>query len=103
MSEIKEKQNIKNHVGFITSHIYPTLVESKNVENTGETFLAHILTHKSPPTPSFLFSTFLLSTKVGFIVFYGFLGNSIKPRHERYRMSMFCGTHNERNDLCVNG
>jgi hypothetical protein len=44
--------------------IHPTLVESKNIKNTGETFLA--LTHRSPPTPSFLFSTFLLSTKVGF-------------------------------------
>ncbi len=39
--------------------IHPTLVESKNVENTGETFLT--LTYRSPPTPSFL-----LSTKVGF-------------------------------------
>ncbi len=37
--------------------IHPTLVESKNVENIGET----ALTHRSPPTPSFLFST-----KVGF-------------------------------------
>jgi len=42
--------------------IHPTLIESKNVENTGETFLA--LTHISPPTPSFLFST-----KVGFTQF----------------------------------
>jgi hypothetical protein len=39
--------------------IHPNLVESKNVKNTGETFLA--LTHRSLPTPSFLFST-----KVGF-------------------------------------
>jgi hypothetical protein len=39
--------------------IHPTLVENKNVEDTGETFLA--LTNRSPPTPSFL-----LSTKVGF-------------------------------------
>jgi len=35
-----------------------------NAENTGETFLALTLTHRSPPTPSFLFSTFLLSSKV---------------------------------------
>jgi hypothetical protein len=40
--------------------------EKINVENTGETFLALTFTHRSPPTPSFLFSTFLLSTKVGF-------------------------------------
>jgi hypothetical protein len=46
--------------------IHRTLVESKNVENTGETFLALTLTHRSPPKPSFLFLTFLLSTKVGF-------------------------------------
>ncbi len=53
--------------------IHPTLVESKNaekinVENTGEIFLAlaFTLTHRSPPTPSFLFSTFFLSTKLGF-------------------------------------
>jgi hypothetical protein len=46
--------------------IQRTLVESKNaekiyVENTGETVLGLILTHRSPPTPSFL-----LSTKVAF-------------------------------------
>jgi hypothetical protein len=40
--------------------------EKINVENTGETFLALTLTHRSPPTASFLFSPFLLSTKVGF-------------------------------------
>jgi hypothetical protein len=40
--------------------------EKINIENTGETFLALTLTHRSPPTPSFLFSTFLISTKVGF-------------------------------------
>jgi hypothetical protein len=40
--------------------------EKINVENTGETFLALTLIHRSPPTPSFLFSTFFLSTKVGF-------------------------------------
>jgi hypothetical protein len=37
--------------------------EKINVENTGETFLALTLTHRSPPTPSFLFST-----KVGFTI-----------------------------------
>jgi hypothetical protein len=40
--------------------------EKINVENTGETFLALTLTHRSLFTPSFLFSTFLLSIKVGF-------------------------------------
>jgi hypothetical protein len=40
--------------------------EKINVKNTGETFLALTLTHRSPPTSSFLFSAFLLSTKVGF-------------------------------------
>jgi hypothetical protein len=44
--------------------IHPALIESKNVENTGETFVALTLTHRSPPTPSFLFSTFLLSTSI---------------------------------------
>ncbi len=33
--------------------------------------------------------------------FYGFPGNSIKPKNKRYRMSIFRGTYNERYALCV--
>jgi hypothetical protein len=59
---------MSNQAPNTTPTIQPTLVESKNVENKGETFLALTLTQRSPPTPSFLFSTFLLSTKVGFTI-----------------------------------
>jgi hypothetical protein len=50
-----EKINVENKNG--------AYVERENCrkwkEVAGETFLALALTHRSPPTPSFLFSTFL--------------------------------------------
>jgi hypothetical protein len=54
------------HNGFTLLWSKDKNAEKINFENTGETVLT--LTHRSPPTPSFLFSTFLLSTKVRFTV-----------------------------------